>query len=87
MAVGNKRQKKGKRFYQKFFLDGLLNYLFFPPIITVLSVLPVFTFFGIEPWNLDSIIPYMITSLFVSFLAGGLFGRVLNAWRKKLNYN
>lgn len=79
--------RKDKGPVKKFIMDGIVNYVFFIPIVIVLNTLPTFGFLGITPWNAESVYSYMASSLIIAFLFGGIFGRVLNFWRKKMDYH
>ncbi len=72
-------------YLKKILLDGLINYIFFVPIILILNTLTYF--FGLPYWNLHNIIIFILTSFIISFTMGGIFGRLLNLWRNKLKYN
>lgn len=69
---------------RKFILDASANYLFFVPLYIVLNTVTIF--FGLPYWDLNNIIVYVLTAIFGSFFLGGVYGRILDFWRKKLNY-
>jgi hypothetical protein len=69
---------------RKFVLDASANYLFFVPLYIILNTVTIF--FGLPYWNLETIVIYALTAIFGSFFLGGVYGRVLDYWRKKLNY-
>lgn len=73
-----------KGFVRKFVLDASANYIFFVPLYIVLNTVTVF--FGLPHWDLSGAITYALTALFGSFLLGGVYGRVLDSWRKRLKY-
>jgi len=76
--------KKAKNFARKFLLDATMNYIFFIPLFIVLNTVPFF--FNLPYWSMENAITYAVTGLFGSFLLGGVYGRVLNAWRRKMKY-
>ena len=69
---------------RRFVLDALANYIFFVPMFIALNTTPFFL--GLAYWNLENVVTYLLTSLFGSFMMGGVFGRFLDVWRKKLKY-
>lgn len=78
-------KRKRRSVIYKFVLDATANYIFFVPLFVALNT--VTFFFGLPYWSVENILTYVGTSFIGSFLLGGVYGRVLNIWRKKLNYH
>lgn len=78
-------KRRERHLAYKFVMDGILNYVVFVPLVVALNTLTIF--FGLPYWDDQTVYVYLVTSVFVAFFFGGIFGRVLNAWRKKFNYH
>ena len=76
--------KKYRRHIKQFIGDATANYMFFVPLFIFLNT--VTFFFGLPYWNIETITTYAVTGILGSFFLGGVYGRFLNMWRKKLNY-
>lgn len=77
--------KRKMSFVYKFVMDATVNYIFFVPVFIVLNTIPFFL--GLPYWNLENIVTYAVSGIVGSFILGGVYGRVLNMWRKRLNYH
>lgn len=73
-----------KKHMRKFLLDASANYIFFVPIYVVLN--SVTFLFGLPAWDINTAVTYALTAVFGSFLLGGVYGKVLDFWRRKFNY-
>jgi hypothetical protein len=66
--------------YKKYGLDTVLSLVFWVPVIGIWS----YALAGLEGWELLSVITGTAA---INASLGGLYGRVLNRWRKTLGYD
>lgn len=69
---------------RKFLMDASANYIFFIPVFIFLNTITFF--FGLPYWDTDTIVMYVLTGIFGSFFLGGVYGRFLDFWRRRLRY-
>ena len=80
--MGNEDQTKGCEImkYKKYFLDGLSNYVFFTPIVALMTGL-------LAHWTWEQLFYYVgITAIIIGFGTGAIYGRFINWWRQKFRY-
>lgn len=65
--------------YQKYLLDTLLSLAFWVPVIGIWSYLVV----KLDNWELVSV---MIGTAVINASLGGVYGKVLDKWRKAFSY-
>jgi len=65
--------------YQKYLFDTVLSLVFWVPIIGIWSYFVV----KLDGWELISV---MIGTAIINASLGGLYGRVLDKWRRLFNY-
>jgi hypothetical protein len=65
--------------YQKYLLDTLLSLAFWVPVIGIWSYFVV----KLDSWELVSV---MIGTAVINASLGGLYGKVLDKWRKAFSY-
>lgn len=65
---------------RKYFLDGLSNYVFFMPVVGVMTGI-------LAHWTMEQFLTYAVgTALVIAFCFGAIYGRFLNLWRRKFKY-
>lgn len=66
--------------YKKYAFDTILSLAFWVPVIGVWS----FTVVKLDGWELVSV---MAGTAVINASLGGIYGRLLNRWRKAFSYN
>jgi len=65
---------------RRLFLDGISNYIVFTPMVSISTGI-------LAHWQLEQYVFYWLMAIPIALGGGALYGRFLNAWRKRLNYN